>query len=96
MFLLSKVSSPALWPTQPPIRRLAECLPSSINWPGRYTDHSTFSNAEVNNERNYTSTSSYAFMTCRGTALPLPVLKNRNSFAGNVWKFYTSLLEMYK
>lgn len=36
-------------------------------------DHSPTSSAKVRNEWSYTTTTLYAFMTCAGTTLPLPI-----------------------
>jgi hypothetical protein len=48
---------------QPPIQWVPGALPLGVKRPGRETDHSPPSSAEVKNEWSYTSTPQYAFMT---------------------------------
>jgi hypothetical protein len=47
IFLFTTASRTALGPTQPPIQWVSGALSLGIKWPGRETDHSPPSNAEV-------------------------------------------------
>jgi hypothetical protein len=51
----------ALGPTQPPIQWVPGALFLGVKRPGRETDHSLPSGAEVKNEWSYTSTPQYVF-----------------------------------
>jgi len=50
------VSTPVLGPTHPPIQRVPAALSLGVKLPGRNTDHSPVSSAEVKNTWLYTST----------------------------------------
>jgi hypothetical protein len=56
IFLFTTASSPALGPIQAPIQWVPGALSLGIKWPGRETDHSPPSGAEVKNAWSYTST----------------------------------------
>jgi hypothetical protein len=62
IFLFTTASRMALGPTQPPIQWVTGVLSLRIKRPGRETDHSPPSSAEVKNEWSYTSTPQYVFM----------------------------------
>jgi hypothetical protein len=47
--------SPVRGPAQPPIQWVPEALSTGEKWPGRETDHSPLSNAEVKNAWVHTS-----------------------------------------
>jgi hypothetical protein len=49
IFLYSTVSGPALWPIQPPIKRVPGALFAGAKQPGREADRSPTSSAEVKN-----------------------------------------------
>jgi hypothetical protein len=68
MLLLSVVSSPSLGPTQSSIQQSPK-----VKQPGREADHSSASNAAVNNVLSYTSSSPYVFM-------PWYLIKHRDNF----------------
>jgi hypothetical protein len=55
-FLFITASRMALGPTQPPIQWVPEALSLGVKRPGRETDHSPLSSAEVKNAWSYTST----------------------------------------
>jgi hypothetical protein len=61
-FFSSSESRQALGPTQPPIQWVTGVSPLGVKRPGRETDHSPPSSAEVNNSWSCTSTPQYAFM----------------------------------
>jgi hypothetical protein len=63
IFLSATASRTALGPTQPPIQWLPGALSLGVKRPGRETDHSPPSSAEIKNAWSYTSTLQYAFMT---------------------------------
>jgi hypothetical protein len=56
IFLFTTASRTALGPTQPPIQWVLEALSLGVKRPGRETDHSPPSTAEVKNAWSYTST----------------------------------------
>jgi hypothetical protein len=56
IFLFTTASRTALRPTQPPIQRVPGALSLGVKRPGRETDHSPPSSAEVRNAWSYTST----------------------------------------
>jgi hypothetical protein len=58
IFLLSTSSRPVLGPTQPPIQWILGALSSGVKQPGRETNHSLPTSAEVKNTWIYTSTPS--------------------------------------
>jgi hypothetical protein len=60
IFLLSTSSRPVLGPIQPPIQLVSGTLSPGVKRPGRETDHSSPTIAEVKNV--YTSTSPYVYM----------------------------------
>jgi len=62
IFQFTTVSRPALEPTLPPIQWVPGVLSLEVKRPGRETDHSPPSSAEVNNVWRYNSTPQYAFM----------------------------------
>ena len=51
-----------LWPTYPPIQRIADVLLMGLRWLGRIADHSSKYSAEVKNEWRYKSSAPYAFL----------------------------------
>jgi hypothetical protein len=53
IFLLTTASRPALGPTQPSIQWVTGAFTSGVKWPGRETDHSLPSSAEVKNAWSY-------------------------------------------
>jgi hypothetical protein len=55
IFLFSTASRLALGPTEPPIQRVPGAISLGIKRPGRESDHSPPSSAEVKNARSYTS-----------------------------------------
>jgi hypothetical protein len=61
-FLSSAASKPSLWPTQSPIQWVPGDLPPVVKWPGRETDHSAPTSAEVNKMWIYASIPPYTFM----------------------------------
>jgi hypothetical protein len=62
IFLFNTASRTALEATQAPIQWIAEALSLGINFPGRETDHSPTSSAEVKNAWSFTSNPQYVFM----------------------------------
>jgi len=56
------MSRRALGLTQPPVQWVPRALSLAVNRPGRETEHSRSSSAEVKNAWSYTSTLQYAFM----------------------------------
>jgi len=48
--------------TQPPIKWVPEALSLGVKWPGRESDHSPPSSAEVKNVWSYASILQYVFM----------------------------------
>jgi hypothetical protein len=62
ILLFDTASRQAMEPTQPPIQRVPGVLSLGVKRPGRETDHSPTSSAEVKNAWSYTSTPQYAFM----------------------------------
>jgi hypothetical protein len=62
IFLFSTASRTALGPTQPPLQWVAGALSLGVKRPGRETDHSPPSTAEVKNAWSYTSAPQYVFM----------------------------------
>jgi hypothetical protein len=62
IFLFTTASRTALVPTQPLIQFVPGALSLGVKRPGRETDHSPPSSAEVKNAWLYTSTPQYAFM----------------------------------
>jgi hypothetical protein len=72
-FLFTAASRTALGPTQTPIEWVRGALSLCVKRPGRETDHSPPSSAEVKNAWSYTSTPQYVFMAwC--------LVKHRNNF----------------
>jgi hypothetical protein len=65
IFLLTAASRKALGPIQPPIQWVPGALSLGVKRPGRETDHSLSSTAEVKNAWSYNSTPQYL----------LPILK---------------------
>jgi hypothetical protein len=63
IFLFTTVSRTALRPTQPPTLWVPGALSLGVKRPGRQTDHSPSSSAEIKNVWSYTSTPQYVFMT---------------------------------
>jgi hypothetical protein len=59
---MDHVLSHVLGPTQPPIQCVSEELSLGIKRPGRESDHSLQSSAEVKNAWSYTSTPPYVFL----------------------------------
>ena len=85
IFFLSKVSTQALRPTQPPAQWVPVDLSSGGRWGlklrGREADPSSTSRVDIKNEWYYTATLPYAFTAFMGTTLPLPpivILTNSN------------------
>jgi hypothetical protein len=62
IFLFSTMSRLALGPTQPPSQWVLGPLSKGAKWLGHEADHSSPSNADVNNEWRYTFSSSYFFV----------------------------------
>jgi hypothetical protein len=62
IFLFTTASRTALEPTQPPIQWVQGALSPKVERPGRETNHSSPSSAEVKNAWSYTSTLQYVFM----------------------------------
>jgi hypothetical protein len=60
--LFSTSSRPALGPTQPPVQWAPGALSPDVKRPGRETDHSPPTSAEVKKMWIYTSTPPYIFM----------------------------------
>jgi hypothetical protein len=56
IFLFITVYRLALGPTQLPIQCVLEAVSLGVKWPGRETDHSSPSSAEVKNAWSYTYT----------------------------------------
>jgi hypothetical protein len=54
IFIFTTASRPILEPTQRPIQWVPAAVSVGVNWPGRETDHSPPSSAEVNNVWSYT------------------------------------------
>jgi hypothetical protein len=61
IFVFAIASRPALRPTQPPIHWAPVTLSPGINRPGRETDHSPPSSAEIKNVWSCTFTPQYVF-----------------------------------
>jgi hypothetical protein len=62
IFLLTTLSRPVLWPTQPHIQWAPWALSLGIKRPGREAEHSPPPSAEVKKMWTYTSTPPYASM----------------------------------
>jgi hypothetical protein len=62
VFLFTTASRMALGPTQPPIQWVPEAVSLEVKRPGRETDHSPTSRAEIKNAWSYTSIPQYAFV----------------------------------
>jgi hypothetical protein len=60
--LFSRLSRPALGPTQPPIQCIPEALSPRVNRPWREADHSPPNSAEVKKTWIYSSTPLYVLM----------------------------------
>jgi hypothetical protein len=58
IFLFTAASGTALGPTQPPIQWVSGVLSLGVKGPGRESDHSPLSSAEVKNAWRYTPTPS--------------------------------------
>jgi hypothetical protein len=69
IFVFSKTSTAALRPTQSLIQTLPRALSQRVKRLGRETAHSSPSSTEINNCWISTSTTSYAVMTRKQTAL---------------------------
>ena len=67
IFLLSKASRPSIRLTQSPIQWVLWALLPGVKCPRNKADHSPPTSAKFNNEWNYTSTVTYAFMMDTGT-----------------------------
>lgn len=74
LFLFSKVTTPALEPTHPPIQCAPGALSLEIIEPRHQAEHSLLSNANIQNEWNYTSTSMMPYALMVGVHLHLPLL----------------------
>jgi hypothetical protein len=61
-FLVSKLSRPALGPTQPPIQWVAGAVSPGVKWQGHKADHSPPASAKVKKMWIYTSTPLYTFV----------------------------------
>jgi hypothetical protein len=57
IFLFTTSSRPALGPTQPPVKWIPGTLSVGVKRPGRETDHSPPSSAEVKNSWSYIANS---------------------------------------
>jgi hypothetical protein len=57
-----QISRPVVGLTQPPIQWVTEALSLEEKWPGRESNHSPSSSADVKNPWSYTSTPQYTFM----------------------------------
>jgi len=64
IFFLATGSRPALGPTQPPIQLVPGALSVAVKRPGRETDRSPPSSAEVMNAWSYTSTPNTSSWRC--------------------------------
>jgi hypothetical protein len=84
IFLFTTVSRTALGPTKPPMQWVPGIFSLGVKRPGRESDHSTPSSAEVKNAWSCTSTPQYVF-----TAWCL--VKHRDNFT-----FYIYLLSIIK
>jgi hypothetical protein len=62
IFLFSTVSTPALGPTQPPIKWVPQALSLGVQRPGHESDHSPPSSAEVKNAWSIPPLLQYVFM----------------------------------
>jgi hypothetical protein len=62
IFLFTTASRMALRPTQLPIQREIGVISLGVKEPGRETDHSSPSSAEIKNVWSYTSTPQFVFM----------------------------------
>jgi len=70
IFYFSKISTLAVGPNQPTIQEIPGFF-RGVEWPGHEVNHKPPSSAKVKNEYSYTSTPPFAFMTWKGTTLPL-------------------------
>jgi hypothetical protein len=81
-FLFFTAFRPVLGPNQPPIQWVPGVLSPEVKRPGRETDHSPPSNAEVRNAWRYTSTLNMSSWhgTClsTGTSLPYHPITSKN------------------
>jgi hypothetical protein len=62
IFLFTTASRTVLGPTQSPIQWIPRALSLGVTRPGRETDHSSPSSAEVKNAWSYTSSLQYVLM----------------------------------
>jgi hypothetical protein len=81
-FLLSTLSRPTLVFTQPPIQWVPGALSSRVKRPGRESDHSPPTSAEVKKMWIYTSTPPYAYRDKFTFTLQRPLRYRGGSFPG--------------
>jgi hypothetical protein len=84
-FHFSMSSKSALRPTQLPIQWVRGALSPGVKWPGRKSDHSPPTSAEVKKTRVYTSTTPYVFIPIRLHGVVLDQLNTGTSLLLLKW-----------